>query len=130
MDRNVIYKADRPGFEHEDYWTDYKIDVPPIPPSPFQGTKLIDVDYHIEVFLNNIWKTPTIQLIILCYSKMEVDVGPWDKNIIVKLPIMIGADFQTNAPIDFLYPIREYLINIISSNDFKFFIFSSFFLTI
>jgi len=84
MDRNVIYKADRPGFEHEDYWTDYKIDVPPIPPSPFQGTKLIDVDYHIE---------------------MEVDVGPWDKNIIVKLPIMIGADFQTNAPIDFLYPI-------------------------
>ena len=61
---------------------------------------------------------------------MEVDVGPWDKNIIVKLPIMIGADFQTNAPIDFLYPIREYLINIISSNDFKFFIFSSFFLTI
>jgi len=94
VDSTVIYEADRPSFEREDYWTDYKIDVPDIPPSPFRGTKLIDVDYHI---------------------KMEVEVGPLEKNIVIKLPINIGSDIQTdmaslgqpNAQIGFSLPAQQ-----------------------
>ena len=52
---------------------------------------------------------------------MEVEVGPLEKNIVIKLPINIGSDIQTdmaslgqpNAQIGFSLPAREYFFNIL-----------------
>jgi len=86
----VIHEASRTGFDHEDYWADYKIDLPFMPPSPFQGSKLFEVTYHI---------------------KMELDVGPLEKNVIIELPIMVGGPSQSNAQIGLssiaVQPIQE-----------------------
>jgi len=45
---NTIWEDTRPGFEREDYWSDCRILIPRMYPSPFLGTSLFDIAYQLE----------------------------------------------------------------------------------
>lgn len=68
VEQTEIFHASRPGFESEDYWSDFKITVPNIPLAPFRFTDLIDINYEVQ---------------------LEVDPGACSSSLYVKLPIMI-----------------------------------------
>jgi len=65
-----IFTTSRSAFDREDYWSDFKIAVPNVPPSPFRFNRIIEVGYEI---------------------RLAVDPGFCSVNLSVKLPIMIGT---------------------------------------
>ena len=44
-----IFTTSRSAFDREDYWSDFKIAVPNVPPSPFRFNRIIEVGYEIRV---------------------------------------------------------------------------------
>lgn len=47
----VLSEGKRPTFRLQDYWSDFKLPVPPLPPSSssLRTCKIIDIEYFIEV---------------------------------------------------------------------------------
>jgi len=83
-EHNIVWKDARPGFEREDYWSDCRILLSSMYPSPFRGTSLIDIDYELQ---------------------FEVDPGSLSTNLVLALPILIGTEQVVPNPFSNAIPL-------------------------